>query len=456
MHKSELEKYFETNEKRILQEYFDLLRFKSISTDPAYHQDCLDCAVWLQRALEQLTFKTELIETPGKPVLLAERSGKPDAPRIVFYGHYDVQPADPLDLWESPPFEPEIRNGRVYARGALDNKGQTFYFLKAVEALVAADALDASLTIILEGEEESGSGGIITIMDTLRSRISGDVLLVCDTDCFRPGLPTIVMGLRGLVKLEVRLDGPKRDLHSGLNGGVCKNPAQELARVIATLHDENGRIAVEGYYEGIREPNAEEQSFLDQLGFSAEEYERENGVPPTGGEHELHPLVRIGFQPTIEVNGMYAGYTGAGAKTIIPSSATVKLTSRLAGKQNPVDCLARLKAHIQKHAPAGMQLHFIDHGVGGPAFSVDLDSPYVSQARTLLRSLFETEPMLLWEGGSIPVVSALAESTAGEALVVGFGLASDNIHAPNESFAISRFKEGFLYVATALQALKRA
>lgn len=456
MQPEQLRSYFSEHRARILDEYFEFLRFKSISADPAYHDECVACAKWLGQKLAQLGFAVELVETSGKPVVVAERIGKKGAPRIMYYGHYDVQPADPVDLWESDPFEPELRDGRVYARGALDNKGQTFYFVKALEALLAADALDASLTLVVEGEEETGSAGISEVLPQLKQRLAADVLLVCDTDYYRAGIPTIVMGLRGVATIEICIAGPNRDLHSGLNGGLCRNPAVEMARLIDSFFEPSGRIAIEGYYEGVRPPTAEEQQYLERLGFSEEEYKKENGVLPDGGEQGLSPLERIGFNPTLEVNGLYSGYTGAGGKTIIPSKATVKISTRVAGAQDPARCLELIQAHCKKHVPASLSLSFSHVGVGGPAFFMNAASPYVQQAREILHELFETEPVLLWEGASIPIVSNLVELTGGEALMIGFGLGSDNIHAPNESFALSRFEEGFLYVATALQKLRTA
>lgn len=450
---AELKAYFAEAEERILTQYYEFLRFKSISADPAYTQECLECASWLEQKLQGLGFTVQVIETAGKPIVLAKRSGNPGAKHILYYGHYDVQPADPLAEWNSDPFEPVRKDDKVFARGALDNKGQTFYFLAAVEALIEHDALDNELTILIEGEEEVGSPNLIQSLPELSDSLQADVLLVCDTDCFRQGLPTITMGLRGIISLEVTLRGPNRDLHSGLNGGVCKNPASEMARLIASLHDDRGAIAVAGYYEGIRAPSDTEQRAMDALGFSDQEYQQEHGVLPSGGEQGIAPLERIGFRPTIEINGLYSGYTGAGGKTIIPASATVKISSRIAGAQEPARCLELLQTHFRAHAPKDLVLEFPYKEIGGAPFFMSADTPCVVRARELLQEIFGVEPALLWEGASIPVVADLAQLVGGQALLIGFGLAQDNIHAPNESFAIKRFLDGFLYAAIALQKL---
>ncbi len=447
MNTSDLKSYFDQHRERILEEWKDFLRFKSISADPAYHQDCLNCADWVLAHVKGLGFKGELLRTSTKPLVYGRLDVSPDAPTILFYGHYDVQPVDPLNLWDSPPFEPELRDGCLYARGALDNKGQVFYVLKAIEALKSQDALKTNIVILIEGEEETGSEGINEVLPQIGERIKADVLMVCDTNLYGPGVPTITMGLRGIVGLEIGLEGPKRDLHSGFHGGMIKNPATEIARLVASFHNSDGSIAVEGYYAGLWPVSAQEREKLSELNFSPEKYQQEIGVAPTGGESSYSPLESVGFRPTIEVNGIGGGYAGAGGKTIIPSKAFAKISARVAGGQDPARCLDMLKEHVRKHAPKDLTLKVHGEAIGGLPVRLSLESANVQKAANLLEKIFSKKPVFVWDGASVPIVSSLVKFTKDEAMLVGFGLDRDQIHAPNESFALDRFEQGFIYAA---------
>ena len=448
-----IEATFERHRARFLSEWEALLRFPSISTEPAHDADCRACAEWLVDHIGTIGFSAELLETPSKPVVYAKRPGRRDGPRVLFYGHYDVQPVDPLELWTSPPFEPLLRGDRLYARGAEDNKGQLFYALKAMETLAQMSALDLPIAILLEGEEESGSEGIAACLPNWRERVQADLLMVTDTNTILPGVPTIVMGLRGIVHATVSLSGPDHDLHSGIHGGLAPNPAQEMARLVASLHDNSGRIAVPGFYGGVRTPSPEERRLARTPPFDAEAYRSRTGVPPNGGERDIGPAERVGFRPSIDINGIHSGYGGAGTKTIIPSCATAKLTARLVPDQDPDACLAAIVGHLQRHAPEGLILEVTESGIGGPGFRLDPTSPTVARATAVLDRLTGHETALHWEGASIPIVSELARTAGAEPLLVGFGTEEDRAHAPNESFSIEQFRLGYLYVAMLLSSL---
>ena len=448
-----LDEAFHENEKRFIEEWKHLLTFPSIGTDPEREADCRVCAEWLREHLDGIGLESQLLETPTQPVVFARHEGAPDSPTVLLYGHYDVQPVDPIEAWESPPFEPVLKDGRMYARGAQDNKGQFLYALKAVEIMRAAKALNPTVKIILEGEEESGSGGLSASLAAWREKLKADILMVHDTGGTRSGAPAITMGLRGLLHLSVVIDGPTTDLHSGSHGGCAPNPAAAMARLLAGLHREDGGIAVEGYYDGVQELSAREAELVNAISFDAAEYERTVGVPPLGGEHSLSPQKRTGFRPTIEINGVHSGYGGAGMKTIIPARAEAKITSRLVAGQDPARCLEAIVRHIEMHAPRGLRLEIKDPGIGGPGFRLNPDSEIVNKAGKVIERLTGHNPDFRWEGASIPVVCHLAETSGAEPLMVGFGSDEDHVHAPNESFSIEQFRSGFLYVAAMLSSL---
>lgn len=444
---------FEANRDRYIAEWKDLLAFPTVSADPDCDRDCAACADWLVRHLRQIGFDARPIPTAFKPLVFAERRGRPGKPVVLFYSHYDVQPVDPLDQWLTPPFQPTLKGDRLFARGAEDNKGQLMAALKAMETLIARNALDATVKVIIEGEEESGGRGITESLPRLKEFLKADILMVADTGMAGPGIPTLVMGLRGIIHLTVLLEGPRHDLHSGLHGGVAPNPATELARLIATLHHPDGRIAVEGFYDSLPAPTDKERTMANAVPFTASAYLEQTGVSPLAGEKPFTPAERLGFRPCLEVNGMVSGYGGPGMKTIIPSRASAKISARLAAGQDPRLCLDRLIRHLKQHAPAGLALSIPEQGVGGAGFKLDTDSPVVRKAGTILESLMHRPPVFLWEGASIPIVSTLSQVSGAEPLLVGFGLEEDKIHAPNESYSLEQFRLGYLYTALFLSSL---
>ena len=444
---------FDAEKNRMMEEWEQLLRFDSISADPGHHKVCLDCADWLVDHLAGMGFESTLLETVNKPCVYAERLVDADAPTVLFYGHYDVQPVDPLDKWVDPPFEPTWRDGRLYARGAEDNKGQFFFVLKALEALVKADALPVNLKIILEGEEEFGSEGITLALPEWRDLLQADILLVTDTNMLGEGTPAVVMGLRGIIHLTVELDGPGHDLHSGIHGGKALNPAACMARLLAGLHDDDGRILVEGFYDGVSDPSAEERELANSTPFDPAVYLASTGASASGGESAYSVAERVGFRPTIEVNGITSGYGGAGMKTIVPASAQAKLSARLVAGQDPAACMEMIKRHLSKTAHRDIRVSFPEEGVGGPALSLNSQSPYVGLTQSVLKEVTDRDAILLWEGASIPILTLLAEVSGAEPLLSGFGSDAGNAHAPNESFSLEQFRHGFLYICGLLSRL---
>ncbi len=443
---------FQRDEKRFIEDWKSLLRFSCISTDPAYNGECTKCAEWLVTHLLGIGFSSKLLPTPGKPVVFAERDGEPGHPTLVFYGHYDVQPVDPLELWESKPFEPELRNGRLYARGAQDNKGQLMYVLKALEMLVKRKELKCGVKLFIEGEEEHGSEGIDKVMSDWKE-LKGDVLMVCDFGVVPSGAPTITMGLRGIVALNFKLTGPSYDLHSGVHGGVAANPAIGIAKLVASLHDQSGRVAVEGFYEGVKDPSVEERKFANAEPWSDDAYKAMTGANPSGGEKGFSAWERRGLRPTLEINGIHSGYGGPGAKTIIPSIAEAKITCRLVPGQDPKKTMDRVAEHLKRHTPLGLKCE-VEYGQStGGALSLPVNSKVVHQAKAALDQISDQQTALWWEGASVPIVAKMIKVSGAEPLLLGFGREEDRIHAPNESFSIEQFRDGFLFSMLYLSSL---
>lgn len=440
-----LDALFAANRERYLAEWTRFLEFPSVSAVAEHAADCRRCAEWLAAHLRGMGFSVRLIPTRSNPVVFAERTGRPGVPTVLFYGHYDVQPVDPIGLWTTPPFTPTLRDGRLYARGAQDNKGQTFAALKAIEALIAADALPGTLKILIEGDEETGQMPLLDVLAGERDALRADLVIAADTGTVGSGAPTLTMGLRGIVHLTAVLKGAGHDLHSGVHGGRAPNPVHGAARLIASLHDATGRVAVEGFYDGVRAPTPDERRLANTPPFDSDWYQRTTGVPPVGGEAEYTPPERTGFRPAVDANGLHSGYGGAGSKTIIPSEALIKLSARLVPGQDPGRILQGLADHLRRHTPAGFSLEITEQGVGGPAVRVALDSPAVRLARDVLGQLSDQPVAFLWEGASVPILSHLPAVAGGDMLLVGFGGEADNIHAPNESYSLEQFRKGFLY-----------
>jgi len=444
---------FEQNRDRYIEEWKEFLSFPSISADPAHMQDCLNCANWLSNHLRKIGFESKLIETSSKPVVFGERRGKPGKPVILFYGHYDVQPVDPLNEWQSPPFQPALLNGRMYARGAEDNKGQLFSTLKAMETLIARNELDCTVKIAIEGEEEYGSRGIAEALQKHRDLFKAEVLMVSDTSMVKADMPTIIMGLKGIVSLEVAITGPRYDLHSGIHGAIAPNPATAMARLIATLHNPDGSLAVKGMYDAVTEPTENERKLANAFPFDPAAYMTQIGVPPVAGESRFTPPERVGFRPTIDINGIHSGYGGPGGKTVLASKAIAKITARLVAGQDPAKCLQAIINHIEQNAPTGLNLAVTEKSIGGAGFKLNPDSPLARKAGSVLKNTFGKDPAFMWEGASVPIVATLAKASGAEPLLVGFGLDEDKIHAPNESFSIDQFRMGYIYGVSMLSAL---
>lgn len=445
--------YFSQASERFIAEWSDLLRFKSVSSDPRHHDDCLACARWVCQHIEKIGFTSQLWETSTKPLVFGVLEGDPHKPTVLFYGHYDVQPPEPLDLWESGPFVPTIRNGRMYARGAEDNKGQLFSFLKGVEALIASGVSRPTIKVIIEGEEEVGSEAISAGLSRWGSDVKADILAVADTQMINPELPTITMGLRGIAACGIEVRGPAHDIHSGLYGGLVLNPLQVLSKILSALHNDDGSVAVPGFYDGIEPPTAEDRALANQAPIDFQDTAKQLGVALCGGERGFTPAERKGFRPTLEINGVGGGHQGAGGKTIIPASGFAKISMRLVAGQDPELILESLRSYVASLAPDGVTVKIVDARASGGAFQSSSSSPIIAKAREAVRRAFGKEPAMLWEGASVPIIPALAKAAGAEPLLIGFGLDEDLIHSPNESFSLKQFEDGYLYTAALLSVL---
>lgn len=448
----EIEAEFDKNFERYLSEWKEFLKFPSISMEPEHADNCLRCASWLSSHLESIGFSSRIIETSSHPLVFAEYAGDPSAPTVLYYGHYDVQPVDPLNAWVTPPFEPNIRNNRMFARGAQDNKGQIFYSLKALEELIRLGQLKPTIKVLIEGDEEFGSKGIMDVLPQIKEELKADALLVADTATASSGAPTIIMGLRGIIHMSLKLNGPDHDLHSGAHGGAALNPATEICRLLAKLHDDNGRIAIDGFYDDVNEPSEKEKE-LANADFDEERYFAQTGMRPLSGEKDYTPVERICFRPSIDVNGISGGYNGPGIKTVIPDHANARISARLVPGQDPAKCYGMIADHLRRNTPEGMTLEIPEHLEAGGALRVDPDSRFIERAKSVLSELSDKDVVLQWDGASIPIVASLAQTSGAEPLLVGFGSAEDNVHAPNESFSLDRFKQGFMYIASMLCSL---
>lgn len=446
-------RFLDTHRDDILADWFALLRIPTLGGNPNNLRECARCTAWLRKYLRPMGFDCEVCLTSGQPVLLAERLGKPGAPTVLFYGHYDVQPADPMEAWQTPPFEPELRNGRVYARGASDDKGQLFAFLQGIAALIDADAQLPTLRLVLEGEEECGSPGLLGKLSDWRHRLQADIMLVCDTCVHPSGRPAIVAGLRGIGHLTVSLRGPANDLHSGIHGSLSPNPAAGISRLIASLHDDQGRIAVPGFLNRVTPPTDKEREMARTVPFDASAYERTTGVAPLGGEQGISPEERVGFRPSIDVNGIHSGYAGQGSKTVLPATAFAKLSVRYCPQQSPRECMDLIVEHLRQHCPAGMTIEFPEISAGSPALRLPIHTPVVRLAEDVLQTIDPRGPVFLWEGASIPIIGALRDVSGASPLLVGFAREADAIHAPNESFGLDQFELDMVYASLLLDAI---
>lgn len=430
--------YARDHRPQFLDQLTEFLRIPSISTLPAHKLDIQRAAEWLAADMRRIGLQqVAVLPTTGNPVAYGEwLHAGPDAPTILLYGHYDVQPADPLELWQSPPFEPTLRDGRLYARGASDNKAQHFAHLKAIEAVLAtAGRLPINLKLMIDGEEEVGSPSLSAFVAENKTRLAADSLIISDGPMVAPNQPSIVYAMRGVVSLDVRVRGPRRDLHSGIYGGSVLNPAQVVAEIVAALHEPDGRVAIPGFYDQVTPLSAEEKALLNQLPDTLVVWQDETGLETPWGEAGYTLLERVAARPTCEVNGLWGGYQGEGSKTIIPAEAGVKITMRLVAAQEP-DHIARLFSdYVRKLVPAGVQVE-VTQWDGSAAAVTPYNSPQIESARRALRTAWGIEPVLSRLGGSLPIVETLQRELGGIPYVLmPFGL-DDNRHSPNEFFRL--------------------
>lgn len=434
--------YLHANQQRFIDELLELLRIPSVSADPKYKPDVLRCADALAARLREAGADTvEICPTAGNPIVYAEKLVGPDKPTVLVYGHYDVQPADPINLWTSPPFEPVIKDGKMYARGACDDKGQAYMHVKALEAMIKTGELPCNVKVMIEGEEEVGSSNLGIFVKANKEKLRADVILISDTAMLANDTPSIETGLRGLSYHEVEVTGPNRDLHSGVYGGAVVNPINALCRMIASLHDEQGRITVKGFYDDVQELTAEARADLARAPFDEQAYRDDLQVNGTDGEAGYTSPERASIRPTLDVNGMCGGYTGEGAKTVLPSKAYAKISMRLVPNQRSEDITAKFQRHFESIAPVGVKVVVKPHHGGEPVVT-PTDSVAYRAAAQAMETTFGKTPIPTRGGGSIPIVAMFKTELGIDSVLFGFGLDSDNIHSPDEKFGVFNFLKG--------------
>lgn len=443
-----VQQFIQQNKPHFLNELMDLLKIPSISADPAYNQDVIECAeVIAQRLKEADVENVEVCETPGYPVVYGDKMIDPELPTVLVYGHYDVQPPDPIELWESGPFDPVIKktpqhpDGAIFARGACDDKGQVYMHIKAVEAMIKTDSLPCNVKFMIEGEEEVGSESLEHFVKNNKEKLKNDVILISDTGMISNTQPSITTGLRGLSYVEVEVESPNRDLHSGLYGGAVANPINILSKMIASLHDENNHITIPGFYDRVVELSEDERAEMAKAPFNLEQYKNAIGLSDIYGEEGYTTNERSSIRPTLDVNGMWGGYTGEGAKTVIASKAFAKISMRLVPDQNPEEITQLFMDHFLKIAPKSVKIKVTPHH-GGYAYVTPIDNNGYIAAKKALDQTFDNEALPVRSGGSIPIVALFEKELASKSILMGFGLDSDAIHSPNEHFGIFNFYKG--------------
>jgi len=449
--------YLAAHEQRFRDELFEFLRIPSVSARSEHAADVARTAEWLRDRMAAIGLTSSIHPTDGHPVVLGEwRQAPAGARTILIYGHYDVQPAEPLELWTSPPFEPELRDGKIFARGSVDDKGQLYLHLKAIEAYLATHgALPVNVLVLAEGEEEVGSEHLAPFVEANAERLRCDGVVISDSAMFAPGLPSILSSLRGLAYFQLDVEGPSTDLHSGSYGGAVVNPAMALARILATMHHPDGRVAIPGFYDAVRPWEEAVRAQIRALPFDEDAFRHEAGAPSLGGEAGYSVLERIWTRPTCEVNGLLSGYTGEGAKTVLPSRAMAKVSCRLVPDQEPDEVERQLRAHVAAVQPPGVTvtvraLH------GGKPWRGELSGALFEAGRRALERAFERAPVIVGEGGSIPVVHDFARVLGAPVLLMGFGLPGENAHAPNEWLSDANYIGGIRAAAFLWEELARA
>lgn len=437
-----VDKYIEANKDRFLDELIDLLKVPSVSADPAFSKDVLRAAELLSSRLTEIGMENvEICPTAGYPIVYGEKIIDPALPTVLVYGHYDVQPADPLELWDSPPFEPVIKDGKIYARGACDDKGQMYMHVKAVELMMQTTGLPCNVKFMIEGEEEVGSDNLGIFVKENRERLKADVILISDTGMIANDIPSITVGLRGLSYIEVEVTGPKRDLHSGLYGGAVGNPINVLCDMISSLMDKNRRITIPGFYDDVIEVSTEERAEMAKAPFSEAAYKDDLQIDDVQGEKGYSTLERCTIRPTLDVNGIWGGYIGEGAKTVLPSKAYAKISCRLVPGQDPDRITKLLVDHIPTIAPKSVKVKVKPHH-GGQPYLTPTDFTGYQAAHKAMETTFGKEPIPMRGGGSIPIVAMFEEELGLKSVLMGFGLDSDAIHSPNEHYGVFNYLKG--------------
>ncbi len=444
----DINSYLLKNKQQLLNELFDLLRIPSVSADPAFATDVAGAADFIKNKMEKMGLDNVSIEeTPGYPIVYGEKIINPDLPTVLVYGHYDVQPADPIELWESDPFEPVIKktsthpDGAIFARGASDDKGQMYMHLIAVEYLLNHKALPVNVKFMIEGEEEIGSPSLAWYVARNHEKLKNDVIIISDTGMVANDVPAITTGLRGLAYLEVEVTGPNRDLHSGLYGGAVANPINILTKMIAQLTDEQNHITIPGFYDNVKELSSDERAAIAKTPFDLEQYKKDLGIEEVYGEAGYTTLERQSIRPTLDVNGIWGGYIGEGAKTIIPSKAYAKISMRLVPDQDPDEVPKIFEEYFTQLAPKAVKVK-VRNLHGGYPYVTPTDSPGYKAAAKAMKRAFGKEPLPIYSGGSIPIVPLFEKELGSKSILMGFGLNSDAIHSPNEHYGIFNYLKG--------------
>ena len=439
--------YLNDHKNKFLNELLDLLRIPSVSADKKFDDEVRNAANFIkEKLITSGADYAELCETKGHPIVFAEKLIDPSFPTVLVYGHYDVQPADPYELWDHPPFEPVVKNDRIYARGACDDKGQMYMHVKAFETMMATDTLTCNVKFMIEGEEEVGSKNLEAFIKKEKQKLSADVILISDTSIINNDTPSITVGLRGLSYLEVEITGPNKDLHSGVYGGAVANPINILTKLIAEMHDEDGRITIPGFYDDVIEYSDKERIEMAQAPFNLNHYKKELDIEEVKGEKGFSTIERIGIRPCLDVNGIWGGYTGPGSKTVLPSKEFAKISTRLVSNQNSAKITQMIIKYFEKKAPKSVKVKVTPHHGGIPAVISTSSTGYQAASRAFEQS-WGKKPIPTMEGGSIPIVALFIQELKTEPILMGFGLDSDNIHSPNESYGLFNYFKGIETIA---------
>ncbi|WP_017731074.1 dipeptidase [Nafulsella turpanensis] len=439
---SRFQEYIKNNQERFINELIELLKIPSVSADSKFNKDMGRAAEFLRQKLADAGVdKVEICETEGHPIVYAEKMVDPSLPTVLVYGHYDVQPADPYELWDSPPFEPVIKDGKIYARGACDDKGQVYMHVKALETMMQNEGVFCNIKFMIEGEEEVGSDNLEIFVKNNREKLAADVILISDTGIISVDTPSITVGLRGMSYVEVEVTGPNRDLHSGRYGGAVANPINILCKMIASLHDENNHITIPGFYDKVQTLSEEERKTLNEAPFDLQEFKEDLGIKDVWGEKGYTTDERTGIRPTLDVNGIWGGYIGEGAKTVLPSKAYAKISMRLVPDQSSKEVTELFRKHFTSIAPEGVEVKVKPHHGGEPAV-IPTDSVHYQAASAAFEDAWGKTPIPTRDGGSIPIVSLFQKELGLDSVLLGFGLDSDNIHSPNEKYGVFNYLKG--------------